>query len=65
NALCLSHPRQLYTLLFQASRQTVMQLGDQDKRLGADMGMISVLHTWASNCGYILMCSNPPLKYIF
>ncbi|MFO0487267.1 MAG: transposase zinc-binding domain-containing protein [Cyclobacteriaceae bacterium] len=56
NALCLSHPRQLYTLLFQASRQTVMQLGDQDKRLGADMGMISVLHTWASNCGYILMC---------
>ncbi|MFN7750383.1 MAG: transposase, partial [Cyclobacteriaceae bacterium] len=36
----------LYTLLFQASRQTVMQLGDQDKRLGADMGMISVLHTW-------------------
>jgi predicted Zn-ribbon and HTH transcriptional regulator len=46
NALCLSHPRQLYTLLFQASRQTVMQLGDQDKRLGADMGMISVLHTW-------------------
>ena len=46
NALCLSHPEQLYTILFQASRQTVMQLGDDDKHLGAKMGMISVLHTW-------------------
>ena len=46
NSLCLSHPQQLYTILFQASRQTVMQLGDEDKHVGARMGMISVLHTW-------------------
>lgn len=46
NTMCLSHPQQLYSILFQASRQTVMQLGEQDKHLGAKMGMISVLHTW-------------------
>lgn len=46
NSLCLSHPQQLYTILFQASRQTIMQLGAQDKHLRAGMGMISVLHTW-------------------
>ncbi len=46
NALCLSHPQHLYTILFQASKQTVVQLGGDDKHLGAKPGMISVLHTW-------------------
>jgi hypothetical protein len=46
NALCLSHPKQLYDILFQASKQTVVQLGDDDRHLGAKMGMTSVLHTW-------------------
>ena len=46
NSLCKSHQKQLYTIIFQASRQTVMQLGEQNKHLGAKMGMISVLHTW-------------------
>lgn len=46
NTLCLSHPQQLYSILFQASRQTVMQLGLDPKHLGAKPGMITVLHTW-------------------
>jgi predicted Zn-ribbon and HTH transcriptional regulator len=46
NTLCLSHPKQLYNILFQASKQTVIQLGLDPKHLGAKPGMITVLHTW-------------------
>jgi len=46
NALCLSHPEHLYNILFQASKQTVMQLGLDEKHIGAKPGMIAVLHTW-------------------
>jgi len=46
NALCLSHPEQLYNILFQASKQAIIQLGLDPKHLGAKPGMIAVLHTW-------------------
>jgi len=46
NALCLSHPEHLYNILFQACKQTVIQLGLDPKHLGAQPGMIAVLHTW-------------------
>ncbi len=38
----------VYGLLFKASARTVMTLATDPKRLGAHIGMTSVLHTWGS-----------------
>jgi len=38
----------VYGLLFRASAQTVMTTAADPKRLGAKVGMTSVLHTWGS-----------------
>ena len=38
----------VYGLLFKASAQTVMTIAADRKRLGARVGMTSVLHTWGS-----------------
>jgi len=46
NPFCLKHPKELYNILFDASKETVIDLGHDPKHLGAQMGMISVLHTW-------------------
>jgi hypothetical protein len=49
NLFCLQHPKQMYNILFEASSQTIMQLGHDHKHLGAQMGIISLLHTWGQN----------------
>jgi hypothetical protein len=38
----------VYDLLFRASAETVMTIAADPKRMGAQMGMTSVLHTWGS-----------------
>lgn len=38
----------VYSLLFKASAQTVMTIAADPKRMGAKIGMTSVLHTWGS-----------------
>ena len=38
----------VYGLLFRASAETVMTIAADPKRLGAKIGMTSVLHTWGS-----------------
>ena len=38
----------VYGLLFHASAETVMTIASDPKRLGAKVGMTSVLHTWGS-----------------
>ena len=40
--------REVYGLLFRASAETVMTIAADPKRLGARVGMTSVLHTWGS-----------------
>jgi len=40
--------RSVYGLLFRASAQTVAAIAADPKRLGARVGMTSVLHTWGS-----------------
>jgi hypothetical protein len=40
--------RAIYGLLFKASAQTVATIAADPKRLGARVGMTSVLHTWGS-----------------
>jgi len=49
NPLIRSNDRLLYGLLFKAVWQTVAKLSGQSRWLGAQTGMIAVLHTWGSN----------------
>ena len=47
--LVLHHPRRLYDLLFQAASQTLLTLAADPKRLGAQLGITAILHTWGQN----------------
>lgn len=49
NSFCLKYPKELYNILFQASKETLFAFGNDKKHLGAQMGAISVLHTWGQN----------------
>lgn len=49
NSLVLSNDRLLYGLLFKSAWQTIQQLSKDKKWLGAQTGMLAVLHTWGSN----------------
>lgn len=46
NSLVLVNKRKLYGILFKAASETLLTLGKDPKHLGADIGFISVLHTW-------------------
>jgi hypothetical protein len=46
--IALWNKRELYGLLFKTSAETVMTIAADPKRLGARIGMTSVLHTWGS-----------------
>jgi hypothetical protein len=39
----------LYDLLFRASAATLLEVARDPKHLGADIGLLSVLHTWGQN----------------
>jgi hypothetical protein len=49
NPLLLRNPAVLYTLLFQAASQTLLQLAADPKWLGAQIGLTAILHTWGQN----------------
>jgi hypothetical protein len=49
NGLTLINQRIMYTLLFQAAGETLLKLGRDKKHLGAEVGMIAILHTWGQN----------------
>jgi hypothetical protein len=49
NPLCLKNKKVMYGLLFKAASQTIIELSKDDKHLGADVGLITVLHTWGQN----------------
>lgn len=46
NPYCQKYPRGMYDVLFHASRDTMQTFGRDAKHLGAEIGMISILHTW-------------------
>jgi hypothetical protein len=46
NSLALYRPKEVYDSLFEAAWGTVKTFGDDSKHLGAQTGMISILHTW-------------------
>jgi Putative transposase/Transposase zinc-binding domain len=44
--LALQNKREIYALLFRASAETLLEIARDPKRLGAEIGFFSVLHTW-------------------
>ena len=46
NEWCMHHPAALYNLLFAAAWQTIAALSRNPQFLGADTGMVAILHTW-------------------
>jgi len=58
-ALCQSNPRVLYALLFKESAGTLQEIAANPRHLGAELGMIGVLHTWSRQLGY-----HPHVHYI-
>lgn len=49
NSLVLINKRILYGMLFKAASETLLTLGKDPKHLGAEIGIIAVLHTWGQN----------------
>ena len=49
NPLALDNPRPFYDLLFTASAKTLLEIAADPKHLGAEIGVISILHTWGQN----------------
>lgn len=46
NVYCLKYPRAMYNILFAAASKTISSLAADNKHLGAQPGMIGLLHTW-------------------
>jgi len=49
NVLALDNPAVFYDLLFTASAKTLLEIAADPKHLGAEIGVISILHTWGQN----------------
>jgi Putative transposase/Transposase zinc-binding domain len=47
--LALRNQKVIYQLLFQASAETLLEIAADPKHLGAQIGFLSVLHTWGQN----------------
>jgi len=47
--LAFHNKKILYTLLFRASAATLLETAADPKHLGAEIGFLSVLHTWGQN----------------
>jgi hypothetical protein len=49
NVLALGNQSLFYNLLFHASTQTLLKVAANPKHLGAEIGLVSILHTWGQN----------------
>jgi predicted Zn-ribbon and HTH transcriptional regulator len=47
--LALQNKKAVYDLLFSASAETLLQVAANPEHLGAEIGFLSVLHTWGQN----------------
>jgi len=52
NGLIRSHQNDLYRLMFKAASESLKLLCKDQKYLGAQPGMLGVLHTWGRDIGY-------------
>ena len=49
NPLFLTDPKTLYGLLFRSTADTLLQIAEDRKHLGAKIGFLAILHSWGSN----------------
>ena len=49
NPLALTSRRLVLDLLFETVSQTLLEVAAEPERLGAEIGFLSILHTWGSN----------------
>ena len=49
NVFALENPSAFYNLLFTASSASALEMAANPERLGAEVGMIAILHTWGQN----------------
>jgi len=49
NRLCMHEPEKMYNILFATAWSVMQSFAHDRKHLGADTGMITVLHTWGQN----------------
>jgi hypothetical protein len=49
NPVFLCNPRTMYNLLFQSVKETLLEMAGNPDNIGADIGFISILHTWGQN----------------
>ena len=47
--LALQNKKVVYDLLLRSSAATLLEIAADPKHLGADIGFLSVLHTWGQN----------------
>ena len=47
-----ANPAVVYDLLFRCASETLLELGRDPKRLGGQMGVTAVLHTWTQKLAY-------------
>jgi hypothetical protein len=52
NSLMLGNRKEMFTLLFAASSQTLLQFSRDEKWLGATSGITAVLHTWGQDLSF-------------
>jgi Putative transposase/Transposase zinc-binding domain len=52
NSLLLGNRKELFTLLFEAASQTLLQFSADEKYLGATCGITAVLHTWGQDLSF-------------
>jgi predicted Zn-ribbon and HTH transcriptional regulator len=53
NVLALENPRLFYDLLFTASAQTLLEIASDLKHLGAEIGVLAILHSGDRTCSCI------------
>jgi hypothetical protein len=49
NPLVIMNQRAMYNILFRSVSETLLELSDNPKHLGAHTGFIGILHTWGQN----------------
>ena len=52
NSLVLANRKAMFTLLFEAASQTLLQFSADPQYLGATCGITTVLHTWGQNLSF-------------
>jgi hypothetical protein len=52
HSICRQHPAELYALGFEAASAALLELGRDPQRLGAQLGITAVLHTWTRKLHY-------------